>query len=65
MVVVSVSIGFRPSDRKKASVVEHPWVFNHAGLLFNGLPGTRRAALHLVIRDGAVSREAQASPHSL
>jgi hypothetical protein len=25
---------------KKADVVEHPEVFDHVGLLFNGLPGT-------------------------
>jgi len=27
-------------DQKKAGVVEHPRVFNHAGLLSNELPGT-------------------------
>jgi hypothetical protein len=26
-------------ERKKAGVVEYPWVFRHAGLLVNGPPG--------------------------
>jgi hypothetical protein len=28
------------AGEKKADVVEHPWVFDHVGLLVNGPPGT-------------------------
>jgi hypothetical protein len=38
------------SSSKKADVVKHPRVFDHVGLLFDGPPGFRRFALHLVFR---------------
>jgi hypothetical protein len=37
-------------SKKKAGVVEHPRVFDHAGLLFDGPPQHGRVALRLVIR---------------
>jgi hypothetical protein len=39
-----------PVRIKKADEVEHPEVFHHIGLLFNGPPGAGQVALYLVIR---------------
>ena len=46
-------------------MVEHPEVFDHVGLLFNEPPGTRRVALHLVIRrlEFEMGATPRAEPH--